>query len=38
LAGSPGAPHPWEEGFDAAIDHKGRYQQYNGALLGELGA
>ena len=26
LAGSPGAPHHWEEGYDPAIDHKIRFQ------------
>lgn len=38
LAGSPGAPHPWEDGMEAGLEHQIRYQQYNGALLGEIGS
>lgn len=39
LNGSPGAPHPqsWDEGGDmGGMEQQMRYQQFNGAILGEL--
>ena len=37
LNGSPGAPHPqaWDDGGD--VEQQTRFQQFNGAILGELG-
>jgi hypothetical protein len=38
LGGSPGAPHPqaWDEGAELGGMDQMRYQQFNGAILGEI--